>query len=465
MVKFFMELDMTKGSPLKLIVRFMVPLIIGNIFQQLYNMADTIIVGRYVGVGALAAVGSTGTIMFLIIGFMQGMTTGFTILTSQRFGSGDIAGLKKSVGNAAVLSIIVTVIGTVISVGCMDGLLKLMNTPVDIFQDAKDYITIICIGLGCNILYNLLASILRAVGNSKVPLYFLVVAAVLNVFLDLFLIIQFDMGVAGAAWATVISQGISGILCLIYIMKKVDLLHITREDWKLDYYCVRNQLSIGIPMALQFSITAIGTILVQSALNMLGSVAVAAYTAAGKVEQFVTQPFLALGMTMATYCAQNTGVNDIRRIRKGVRIANIMSAIYGVVIAFVVVYAMPYLVRLFITGDAQQILDYAKTYIRISSVFFIPLGMIFIFRNVLQGCGYSFVPIMGGVVELLSRAVLAFIAARLMSFTGVCFANAAAWITAGGYLWIAYLYTMKKWEANGSLFRMQSKQETGGDKI
>ncbi len=465
MVKLFMELDMTKGNPLKLIVRFMVPLIIGNIFQQLYNMADTIIVGRYVGVGALAAVGSTGTIMFLIIGFMQGMTTGFTILTSQRFGSGDIAGLKKSVGNAAVLSAIVTVIGTLISVGCMDGLLKLMNTPADIFQDAKDYITIICIGLVCNILYNLLASILRAVGNSKVPLYFLVVAAVLNVFLDLFLIIQFDMGVAGAAWATVISQGVSGILCLIYIMKKVDLLHITKEDWKLDYYCVRNQLSIGIPMALQFSITAIGTILVQSALNMLGSVAVAAYTAAGKVEQFVTQPFLAMGMTMATYCAQNTGVNDIRRIRKGVMIANIMSAIYGVVIAFVVVYAMPYLVRLFITGDAQQILDYAKTYIKISSAFFIPLGMIFIFRNVLQGCGYSFVPIMGGVIELLSRAVLAFIAARLMSFTGVCFANVAAWITAGGYLWIAYLYTMKKWEANGSIFKMQYKQEIGGDKI
>ncbi len=448
-----MELDMTKGSPFKLIMKFMVPLIIGNIFQQLYNMADTIIVGRYVGTGALAAVGSTGTIMFLIIGFMQGMTTGFTILTSQRFGSGDIEGLKKSVGNAAVLSIIVTVIGTFISVAGMDGLLKLMNTPPDIFQDAKDYITIICIGLVANILYNLLASILRAVGNSKVPLYFLVVAAILNVVLDLVFIIQFKMGVSGAAWATVISQGVSGVLCLIYIMKKVSILHIGKEDWKLDYYCVRNQLSIGIPMAVQFSITAIGTILVQSALNILGSVAVAAYTAAGKVEQFVTQPFLALGMTMATYCAQNTGINDIKRIRAGVLIANIMSAIYGVVIAFVVVFAMPHAIKLFIVDDAAMITEYAKTYIGITSVFFIPLGMIFIFRNVLQGCGYSFVPIMGGIVELASRAVLAVLAASLMSFTGVCFANAAAWITAGLYLWISYLYTMRKWERKQTIFQ------------
>ncbi|MDD2969811.1 MAG: MATE family efflux transporter [Lachnospiraceae bacterium] len=448
-----MELDMTKGNPLKLIIRFMVPLIIGNIFQQLYNMADTIIVGRYVGVKALAAVGSTGTIMFLIIGFMQGMTTGFTILTSQRFGSGDMAGLRKSVGNAAVLSAIVTIIGTIVSVYFMDGLLKLMNTPSDIFQDAKEYITIICIGLVCNILYNLLASILRAVGNSKVPLYFLVVAAVMNVFLDLFFIIQFNMGVAGAAWATVISQGVSGILCLLYIMKKVPVIHIKKEDWKLDYYCVRNQISIGIPMALQFSITAIGTILVQSALNMLGSVAVAAYTAAGKVEQFVTQPFLALGMTMATYCAQNTGVDDVERVRKGVRIANIMSAIYGVCIAFVVVAAMPYLVTLFVTGDAGEIIQYANTYIRITSVFFVPLGLIFIFRNVFQGCGYSFVPLMGGVVELLSRAVLAFVAASLLSFKGVCFANAAAWITAGGYLGIAYLFAIRKWQKTGSIFK------------
>ena len=444
-----MELDMTKGNPFQLISKFIVPLIIGNIFQQFYNLIDTVIVGRFVGVQALAAVGATGTIMFLILGFMQGLTTGFTVLTAQRFGASDYAGMKKTVGNAAVLSIIITIIATVVSVFGMDDLLRLMNTPEDIFQMSKEYIVIICLGMACNILYNLLSSILRAVGNSKVPLYFLIVSAVLNIFLDITLIVNFHMGVAGAAWATVISQGISGVLCLLYIMKKVPLLHTTKEDWKLDTYCIRNQLAIGIPMALQFSITAIGTILVQSALNMLGSIAVAAYTAAGKLEQLVTQPFVALGMTMATYSAQNRGVGDINRIRKGVRIANVMNVIYALVIAVVIILAMPYAVGLFVTGDPGEILNLANTYIRIVSTCFIPLGLIFLYRNVLQGSGLSFLPMMGGVVELVSRSVLAFVAADLKSYVGVCMANAAAWLSAGVFLWIAYLFVMKSWKKKG----------------
>ncbi|MEG1847814.1 MAG: MATE family efflux transporter [Lachnospiraceae bacterium] len=440
-----MELDMTKGSPLKLIVRFMIPLVIGNIFQQFYNMVDTIIVGRYVGVNALAAVGATGTIVFLILGFMQGLTTGFTILTSQRFGAGDYAAMKKSVGNAAVLSIIATIIGTIGSMVCMDGLLRLMHTPADIFADAKAYIMIICLGMGCSILYNLLASILRAVGNSKVPLYFLIVAAVLNIVLDILCVVTFNMGVAGAAWATIISQGVSGILCLFYIMKKVPLLHTTREDWKLDSYCVKNELSIGIPMALQFSITAIGTILVQSALNLLGSVVVAAYTAASKVEQLVTQPFLALGMTMATYGAQNRGVNDYARIKKGIRISVVITVIYALCIAVVVVNVMPYAIRLFVTGDVTAILRYAEIYITVCSTCFIPLGLIYLYRNVLQGCGLSLIPMLGGVVELVSRSILAFVAAYYRSYLGVCLANASAWLFTGIFLWIAYLIIMRGW--------------------
>ena len=302
-----MELDMTKGNPLKLISKFIIPLIIGNIFQQLYNMVDTIIVGRFIGVQALAAVGATGTISFLILGFMQGITMGFTVLTAQRYGAGDVEGLKKSVGNAAVLSIITTIIMTIISLAGMDKLLRIMNTPDDIYQMSKTYIVIICGGMACTILYNLLASFLRAVGNSKVPLYFLMIAAILNVVLDLVLILVIPMGVAGAAVATVISQGVAGVLCLIYIIKKVPILRVRKDHWELDYHCCKNQISIGVPMALQFSITAVGAILVQSALNMFGSTVVAAYTAAAKVEQFMTQPFGAMGMTMATYCAQNRG--------------------------------------------------------------------------------------------------------------------------------------------------------------
>lgn len=440
-----MELDMTKGSPFKLIMKFLIPLMVGNIFQQFYNMVDTIIVGRTVGVQALAAVGATGTIMFLIIGFMQGLTTGFTVMTSQRFGAGDIDGLRKSAGNAAVLSGIVTALMTLLSVAFMRPLLRLMKTPDDIFEMSRQYITIICLGMAFNVLYNLLSSILRAVGNSVVPLIFLVFSAVTNIVLDLVLIVTFDMGVSGAAWATVIAQGLSGVLCLLYIIKKVPLLKIGREHWRLDYYCVKNQLSIGLPMALQFSITAVGTIMVQTALNILGSTAVAAFTAANKVQQLVTQPFVAMGMTMATYGGQNRGVEDWGRIRQGVRTANLVSAAYGIVMGILIVLTFPYVIHLFASGSQlPELTEYGEIYIKVCSTCFVPLGMIFIFRNALQGCGFSLLPMLGGVVELVSRCLLAFAAAEKKSFIGVCIADSSAWLTAGIFLWIAYYFIMRR---------------------
>ena len=250
-----MNLDMTKGSPLKLILKFLVPVLLGCVFQQLYNMVDTIIVGKGVGSDALAAVGATGTIVFFILGFMNGLTTGFTVLSSQRYGAGDYEGLRKSVGNAFVLGLIVTVIMTIASLLGMDWLLRIMQTPEDIFDMSKEYIVIICVGIIFTTLYNLTASILRAVGNSKVPLYFLILSALLNVVLDLFFIMVLSWGVAGAAIATVISQGVSGILCLVFLLTKVDILKLKKEHFKLDPIGAKIQLNIGIPMALQFSIT------------------------------------------------------------------------------------------------------------------------------------------------------------------------------------------------------------------
>lgn len=441
-----MELDMTKGSPFRLIVKFIIPIILGNLFQQLYNLADTVIVGRFVGVQALAAVGATGTISFLILGFLQGLTTGFTVQTAQRFGAGDLEGMKKSVGNAAVLSVVVTVVMTAGSVLIMDWLLRIMQTPEDILEMSKTYILIICWGMGFSVLYNLLSSILRAVGNSKVPLFFLILSAAINVIGDLVLIINFDMGVAGAALATVASQAISGVLCLIYMIKKVPLLSLQKEHFRLDRWCVRNQVSVGIPMALQFSITAVGTIMVQVALNLLGSTVVASYTAACKVEQLVTQVFVALGMTMATYCGQNRGMNDLDRIKKGSRIAFWMSSVYGVVIYIVVQVALPWIIQLFVSENVTEVLGYARIYIMINGAFFIPLGMIYIYRNVMQSCGYGLMPMMGGVVELVSRAILAVIAASLRSYEGVCLANASAWCLGGIFLYITYRFTMKKME-------------------
>ena len=457
-----MELDMTKGKPAGLIAKFIIPIIIGNIFQQMYSMVDTIIVGRFVGVDALAAVGATGSITFLILGFTQGLTTGFTVMTAQKFGAGDREGMRKSIGSAAVLSVIVTIVMTIVSMAGMDRLLKVMNTPANIFDMTKQYIMIICAGICCNVLYNLLASILRAIGNSVVPLVLLLISSVTNIVLDYVLIVYGNMGVAGAAYATIISQGLSGVLCLIYIMKCVPTLHVERRHFKLEQQCVMNQMSVGIPMALQFSITAIGTILVQAALNLLGSTVVASYSVSCKVEQLVTQPFGAMGATMATYCAQNRGINDLKRIQKGVKAANIMSAIYAVLIFGVVYMILPYAVRLFITDDIEMVLGYARIYIIICGACFIPLGMIFIFRNALQGCGFGFAPMMGGVVELISRCVAAFAAARLLSYEGVCCANAGAWITAGIFLWLAYRSLMKKMLQEKQTHEERMLAEAGG---
>ncbi|MDO4293122.1 MAG: MATE family efflux transporter [Eubacteriales bacterium] len=443
-----MELDMTQGQPLSLITKFIIPIILGNIFQQFYSVVDTVIVGQFVGVKALAAVGATGTISFLILGFMQGLTTGFTVLTSQRFGAGDREGVKKSVGNGYVLALIITVLMTAVSVVGMHGLLGMMRTPEDIYGMSYTYIIIICWGMGFNILYNLLSSMLRSVGNSRVPLYFLILAALLNVVMDLVLIIVFHMGVAGAAVATIFSQGVSGLLCLLYIIKKVPLLCIEKRHFRLEKWCVKNQLSIGIPMALQFSITAVGTIMVQTALNMLGSTVVASYTVACKVEQFVTQVHAAMGMTMATYSAQNRGIGNLTRIRQGAKVAFWMSTVYSVVVYVLLEATLPWVVRIFLTGDLTEVLSYVRIYITICGIFFTTLGMIYIYRNVMQGCGFGFLPMMGGVVELLSRAVMALVAARLLSYAGVCWANASAWCLAGIFLWIAYKFVMKRMVQN-----------------
>ncbi|MCR5755227.1 MAG: MATE family efflux transporter [Acetatifactor sp.] len=456
-----MELDMTKGNPLSLITKFMIPIIIGNIFQQLYSMVDTIIVGRFVGVEALAAVGATGSVIFLIFGFTQGLTTGFTVLTAQRFGAGDREGMKKSIGNAVILSVLVTVIVTALSILGMDKLLGWMHTPDDIYDMAKTYIVIICSGICWTVLYNLQTSIMRAIGNSVVPLVLLIISSAANIILDYVLIVPFKMGVAGAAYATIASQGLSGVLCLIYIIKKVPALHISKRHLMLDEQYVRNQLGVGIPMALQFSITAIGTMLVQAALNLLGSTVVASYSVSVKVEQLVTQPFGAMGVTMATYSAQNRGVNDLERIKKGVRAANVMSAIYAVIIYGVLQLILPYAVRLFVTENIELIIGYARTYVNICGLFFIPLGMIFIFRNTLQGCGFGVIPMMGGVVELASRSVAAFIAAKLLSYAGVCFANAGAWLTAGVFFWIVYRRLYRKMVADKKAH--EERKATGGN--
>lgn len=426
-----MEQDMTQGKPLSIILKFTLPLLVGNIFQQFYNMADTIIVGRFVGANALAAVGSTGTVMFLIIGFAQGITAGFTILTSQRYGAKNEKAVRASVANGILLSVLVTILITVVGLSTMKPLLLLMNTPEDIFADAYTYSMLICSGVVACIFYNLFSSLLRAIGNSKVPLFFLVFSACLNVVLDLLLILCFHMGVAGAAIATNISQGVSAVLCLIYIYKNVPVLCPERTQWRLSASDTAYQMRMGIPMALQFSITASGAMVMQAAINLFGSVAVAAFTAASKVQSLVTQGMMSMGQTMASYGGQNYGKGDYHRLEKGVRSALLISVIYSLLAAAAVGLFLRPLLSLFFSGDIDiaSLMPWAKTYIYMCAVFYIPLSTIFIFRNIMQGCGYSFLPMMGGVAELFARMITALIAMKLVSFPLACFCDPAA----GGY--------------------------------
>ncbi|MCB7304748.1 MATE family efflux transporter [Bariatricus massiliensis] len=441
-----LQKDMTSGSPAKIILDFTLPIFIGNVFQQFYNMADTVIVGKFVGTKALAAVGSTGTIMFLIIGFVLGMTAGFTVLTAQRFGAGDMPAMRQTVASAVLLSAGMSVILTVVSMVFMKPLLEFMHTPADIFEDAYAYIMIICAGIFAQMLYNLLASVLRALGNSKIPLYFLIMAALLNIVLDLVFIIAFGLGAAGAAYATVTAQGVSGILCLVYIVKKVPVLHLEREDWKPKGHLLKIQLAVGFPMALQYSITAIGTMMVQTSLNLLGSIQVAAFTAASKIEQIVTQAYIALGTTMATYCAQNIGAGNIPRIRKGFKVATIMGCVYSVIVAAVIMTVGKYMTYLFLSGDVADIMKSVDIYLKCVGIFFIPLTVVNLYRNGIQGMGFGLLPMMAGVAELVGRGVVAVIASRQKSFVGVCLASPAAWVLAGALLLVMYYYVIKKCE-------------------
>ncbi|MBO4559456.1 MAG: MATE family efflux transporter [Lachnospiraceae bacterium] len=433
-----MEIDMTKGSPFKLIIRFLIPIVLGNVIQQLYNLADSIIVGRFVGADALAAVGATGTIMFLIIGFMVGMTSGFSVVTAQRFGAGDEEGVRRSVCGAIILSAVVVLILTAGSLIGMRDLLTLMNTPDNVFDMSYIYIFTICAGLVFNALCNLTAGLLRAVGNSRIPLVFLTASAIINVALDLLFIITFNMGVFGAAFATIMSQALSGIACLIYIFTKTRVLSPRREDWAHAKDHMRLQFSIGIPMALQFSVTAIGTVIVQGALNTLGSVVMASYTASQKIEQLLTMPFQGMGAAMATYSGQNRGIADYGRIKKGVFQAALLTIGYGAVIAAILIPTPQYTIPMFVTEDLEEMIRWAKVYFSICPLFYIPLGLIFVYRNALQGMGYSVTTLLGAAIELVSRIVCAIIAVRRESYAGVCFANAIAWLSAGVLLLICF---------------------------
>lgn len=439
-----MTKDMTKGSPWRLIFFFTVPVLLGNIFQQLYSMVDTIIVGRFVSVQALAAVGATGSISFLVIGFATGITSGFGIVIAQKFGAGDEKAVRRSVGVSIVLCIIITIILTILSLTTSRFVLELMNTPDDIINDAVIYINIIYAGIFATIYYNMVASILRALGDSKTPLYFLILSSILNVVLDLVLIINFHMGVAGAGIATVFSQFVSAVLCTIYTIKRYPILKLKKSDFRVNKTWAWAHLRVGLPMALQFSVTAVGVMVLQSALNVFGSEVIASFTAASKVETLVTQTMNSLGTTMATFCGQNLGAGKWSRIKKGMQVGMIFSAGCVLIAALINFTLGTAATRLFMTDPSDEIIGYARTYLYITTLFYPFLAAIYLFRNSLQGMGDAMIPMIGGVAELISRLGVAVILPIFIGYIGVCLASPAAWFVTGMILTVRYILLIKK---------------------
>lgn len=435
--------DMTKGNPFKLFLWFSIPLLIGNVFQQLYSMVDTIIVGKFLGEEALAAVGSTGSMFFLVNGFLLGLTSGFSVMVAQRFGAKDEEGVKKAIASNITLTVMMTIVTTVVMLLCKTPLLKLMNTPDNVFAYADAYITVIYAGIFTQALYNMSAGILRALGDSKTPLYFLIVASIVNIVLDLVFIVNFEMGVAGAAYATNIAQGLAAILCLVYSYKKFRLLRLKKEDFKVPTSYYKTHFQIGLPMALQFSITAMGIMTLQSAINIFGSSVMAAYTAASKVIQLVMQPVVTYGVSTATYVGQNLGAGEVGRIRKGVRTVSFMSIGTSLMASCVLIFFGEHLVSLFLDNPSGEVIAYATQVLDFAAFFFVPLGLIFVYRNALQSMGYSLVPMIAGLLELVARAVVAYTLPAVIGFTGICLADPAAWLAAFTPLIIVYFIKIR----------------------
>lgn len=440
--------DLTNGSPMKLIIGFMLPLFLGMLFQQFYNMVDTAIVGQYLGVKALAGVGSTGSINFLVLGFVQGVCTGFAIPVAQMFGAKDHSAMRKYVGNIIwIASIFAVVLTTVTCLLCAD-ILTWMNTPDDCFNEAYNYIFVIFLGIPVTFLYNILSGIIRSVGDSKTPLYFLIISSLLNISLDLFMMIVLDMGVLGASLATVISQLVSGVLCLIYMIKRFEILHLSREEMRISRYYIGRLCGVGIPMGLQYSITAIGSILIQTAVNGLGSTYVAAVTAGSKVSQLLCCPFDAMGSTMATFGGQNIGAGKIGRVKRGLFDCSCLGVGYSIIGFLVILLFGRNIAMLFVNdtsgGSIEEILELAQRFLVRNGVFYIPLAFVNIVRFLIQGMGFSQIAIFAGVFEMVARGVVALALVPFLGFDAVCFANPAAWILADCFLIPLFFRCYKK---------------------
>lgn len=436
--------DLTVGSPMELILGFAFPMFLGLLFQQFYSLVDTMIVGKYLGVDPFAGVGSTGSLNFIVIGFCMGLCSGFSVPISQSFGAKDFPLLRKMVTNSVWLCTFFSVVITTLMLLFCRPVLTWMNTPENIFEYAYIYIFIIFAGIPCTILYNMTAAILRALGDSKSPIIFLAISSAINIGLDLLLIIVFRMGVDGAALATVVSQGVSGVISIIYIKKKFDILAMEKGDWKLERHLAGKLTGVGIPMGLQYSITGIGSVILQTAVNGLGSIYVASMTAGSKINIFLACPFDALGQTMAPYAGQNIGARKLDRVGKGLRAACIIGFIVSGLMVIVVKLFGDQLTMLFLDEKDPVIMQNSTQFLIIVSAFYCLLTLVNTVRFTIQGMGFSSLAIIAGVMEMIARGIAGMLLVPAFGYLGACYSSPLAWLLADAFLIPAFFLCKRK---------------------
>ncbi len=452
-----MQRDMTTGKPLPLILQFALPLLLGNLLQQTYNVVDAAIVGRALGANALAGVGASTSVQFLIIGFCYGTCAGFGIPIAQQFGAGNIRRMKEFLFHGYVFAAIIALVLTMSCALLCDNILHLLSTPEEIYRNAYTYLLIIFLGIPFTILYNLLSGYLRAIGDSRTPFLFLALSTVLNIFLDLLCILVFHWGVAGAAIATIFSQFLSGILCLIVIIAKCEALHIGRKECRLYRQHSLTMITMGLPMGLQFSITAVGSMVMQSANNGLGSIYVSAFTAGTRLKQFFMCPFDALGTAISVFCGQNYGAGKYERIKKGFRTGMAIAISYGIVSGVIMILTGRTLAMLFMSAEETAILDAAALYLTCLGSCFWLLGILGILRLSLQGLGFSGRAILAGVAEMIARTCISFTMVPLFGYTAICWADQTAWLAACSYLAPMLTRCMRKIKAT---ITQQNREES-----
>lgn len=436
--------EMTSGPSLPLILSFTFPLLLGNVLQQTYSLVDAAIVGRFLGINALASVGASTSVVFLILGFCNGCCGGFSIPVAQKFGAHDYVTMRRYVSVSLKLTAVMSVAVAIVTSLLCGFILRTMQTPENIFDGAYIYLLITFIGVPCTFFYNLLSCIIRALGDSKTPFWFLLLSTVLNIVLDLFCILVLGWGVAGAGIATVFSQGLSAVLCYIYMRRKFDILKTEPEDRRFRKDLAKQLLSIGVPMGLQFSITAIGSIMLQSANNALGTACVAAFTAAMRIKMFVMCPLDALGMAMATYSGQNYGAGKPERIWMGIKSATLMMVVYSVVIAIIMWILADKFALLFISPDETEIMKDTVYFLHLNTMFFALLGLLSILRYSIQGVGYTRLSMFSGVAEMVARVLVSLFLVPALKFQGVCLGDPTAWLFANLFLVPAFFYVYKQ---------------------